>query len=648
MYYSDRIYREMKGAVMKKLHALAAATLMLCIILTSCNSPSKGGEKYGTPSTPTDNTSAADNFTNVEIAPVEYDDDDLDFAWSESGTNSVLLTSNSMTFTGTGAKISGTELTISKGGTYVIKGKIDDGRIVVAADKDKDKVRLILDGADITCKTSSAIYVKSADKVIITLAAGTQNYLTDGEKYNFANAADTEPDAALFSADDLTVNGEGTLTINAKYNDAIKCKDDLKITGGNIIIKSVDDGITGKDSVSVKDAVISVEAGGDAVKATNAEDGAKGFVSIESGVFTLVAGTDGIQAETAVLITGGVFNIKTGGGSVNSSSGTKEGAGAPPSPWGQWGGGTKTTDTASAKAIKGAKEVNITGGTFVIDSSDDSIHSNGNVNIAGGAFDISSGDDGMHADTTLTVSNAQIDIKKSYEGLESTTINVNSGNIHIKASDDGLNAAGGNDGSAMGGRPGQGGFSAGSGMINLRGGYLYVNADGDGLDANGSITMSGGTVIVCGPTNSGNGSLDYDGTFTKTGGTLIAAGSAGMAQSISSSSTSCAIMITFTSAQKAGTIIRITDGSGKDVATFAPEKTYQSVIISTPDIIKGGKYTISYAGACTGSATDGLYSGGEYTGGTELSSVTVSSYSTNVGKTISPGGGGGGGGMGRP
>ena len=175
----------------------------------------------------------------------------------------------------------------------------------------------------------SACGANSAGKTIISLEEGTANSIIDGEKYVLTDGATDEPNAAIFSKDDLTINGTGKLTIHGNYNNGITSKDDLKVTGGNIKIYSADDGLVGRDMVAVKDGTITIEASGDAVKATNDEDSTKGIISIEGGTFDLKAKKDGIQAETAVLISNGSFNITSGGGSVNGTKKAEESMMAP-------------------------------------------------------------------------------------------------------------------------------------------------------------------------------------------------------------------------------------------------------------------------------------------------------------------------------
>ena len=291
---------------------------------------------------------------------------------------------------------------------------------------------------------------------------------------------------------------------------------------------------------------------------------------------------------------------------------------------------TSTDESTSMKALKATTNIIIDGGTFNIDSEDDSIHSNANAIINGGTFEIASGDDGIHSDTQLDINGGTINISKSYEGIESTTININDGSIHLVASDDGINAAGGNDISTETGMAENDKFSSsGNGLINITGGYVYVDASGDGIDANGNIKMAGGTVLVNGPTNDGNGSLDYDGTFDISGGILVAAGSSGMAQMPSDSSSQKILNLNLTS-QEANTVVNVKSSDGKNILTYAPSKNYSSVIVSTPDIKDNTKYTVSVGGTAKGEAKDGLYSDGNYSGGTEVGSETTSNTITNI------------------
>jgi hypothetical protein len=587
---------------------------------------------------------------------VSYDAEDAYTDWKGTNPNYIELTGATASVKGSGAEVKNGKVTITSAGTYVISGKLDNGQIIVEV-QDKGTVRLVLNSAVVNSSDNAPIYVKKAGKTIISLEAGTENSVTDGAKYVLADAAIDEPSAAIFSKDNLVINGTGKLNVKSNYKDGITSKDDLKITGGNIQIISVDDGLVGRDLLAVKDGTIAIEAGGDAVKSSNDEDADKGIVVIEKGNFNLKAGKDGIQAEKAVLIEDGSFNITTGGGSVNGTKKAVEGfgggkggkmTGGPTAPATPAAPVAPAVETESKKAIKAGSDIGIAGGTFNIDSADDSIHSNNNAIIENGNLTITSGDDGMHADATLAIKGGKINITKSFEGIEAAVITVSEGDIHVTASDDGLNAGGGADGSSINGRQGQNNFEkSGDNKLIINGGYIVINAASDGLDANGSINMTGGTVVASGANGGiGNGGIDYDTTFEMTGGFLVASGGA---QAPSDSSSQFSIQMTYPQMQAAGTLVSLQDSNGKSIATFAPAREYQTIVISSPELKKGGSYTLYSGGSSIGKAADGLYTDGKYSNGTKIVSFNISNSVTWINESgvttaqNAKGGGGAGG-----
>ena len=268
------------------------------------------------------------------------------------------------------------------------------------------------------------------------------------------------------------------------------------------------------------------------------------------------------------------------------------------------------------------------------------------ITIDNGTFLLASSDDGIHADASLTINGGELTITRSYEGLESGVIIINGGNIHLIASDDGINVTDGSGGGMMGGRPME--TIAAGYYLEINGGYLYVDAGGDGLDSNGTGTLNGGVVIVNGPTNNGNGALDVGGNLVVNGGFLVAAGSAGMAQSPSSASTQYSALINLGGTLPAGSIIHIESADGEDILTFTPTKVAQTVVISSPELELGTTYAVYVGGQTTGTFTDGLYTNGTYTTGTQVSSFTIASMVTGESNGMGGFQGGGGPGRGRP
>lgn len=535
-----------------------------------------------------------------------------------------------ITIDGNGAEVSDNQIKITAEGVYRVTGQISNGQIIVNAPK--AKVQLILDNADISCSYSSAIYGEDSDKLFITTAENSVNTLTNGDP---ASSEIQLP--CIFSSDSITLNGCGALNINAKSSDGIQSKDDIVITGGDVSINASGDGIKGKDYVAACGGNVTVKCGEDGIKSTNAEDTAFGFVYIEDGSFAITAGNDGIQAETDLVTTGGEFTITTGGGADSSTKAHTDDFGGGRGGFGDMNGGDRfgrggfdhgnipddfdfdkttppddfdpsqmtppdapsgkdektpessdsSTVSDSMKGLKGCASIEINGGTFTIDSADDSLHSNGDVLITGGSIAINSGDDGIHADSSVKIGgSADINIAKSYEGIEGAVIEISGGKIDLASEDDGLN---GSDGSYQGGM----GTMAGGVNVNISGGELHVNAQGDGLDSNGNLTISGGTVIVDGPTNGGNGALDGNGKILVNGGTLIAVGSSQMAECPDEDSEQMSVAYGFDSTQTAGTVIALCDENGNQIASHSTAKTFNHVVISSPDIAKGKKYSIT-------------------------------------------------------
>lgn len=535
-------------------------------------------------------TDACTKSDDVEPDPIEQvNEDPDDYTVDSTGATQITLKTSTIAVGGPGAAASGSKVTISKAGTYRITGTLTNGQIVVNT-TDVADVKLVFDGITVTNTTGAPVNVEQAEKVIINLADGTKNTLTDGATYTLASGTD-EPNAALFSKADLTLYGGGALTIKANYNDGIASKDGLLIKSGTYTVSAKDDGIRGKDYLVVEDGTFTLEATGDGLKSDNEEDASRGYITIKKGTFGITTGGDGIQAQTQLTIADGTFTITTGGGS-----------------------GKTVASTASAKALKSAKNLTVDGGTFAISAADDAVHANNAITINGGTFALSTADDAVHADNALTINGGKIDVTKSYEGLESLVITITDGTIHLVSSDDGLNAAGSTTGR----------------FLNMKGGYLFINSGGDGVDVNGSADMSGGTIIVNGPTANNNAALDYDGTFKITGGTLIATGSSGMAQVPGTTSTQNSVLVGFTSTQPAGTLVRIESADGKEALTFKPGKSFQSMAFSSPGLVKGTTYNVFLGGSATGSVTDGLYENPTYTAGTKNSSFTVASAVTKV------------------
>jgi hypothetical protein len=520
-----------------------------------------------------------------------------DYIWDASSVVSIVLDGTSITEDSPNVTVSGSTATITEAGNYSISGTLSNGQIIVNTTS-KETVRLILNGANITCSNSAPIFVNDAKKVIVVLADNTTNTLTDGTTYTYASADVDEPNAPLYSKADMTIYGSGTLTVKGNYADGINGKDGLILKSGTINVTSKDDGIRGKDYLIINDANTTVSSGGDGLKSDNEDNSSVGYITFTGGITKVTSTTDGISAQTCVLIENGTITSTSGGGSSVSS-----------------------TSALSRKGIKGVSKITVNGGSVTVSSADDALHTNSTININGGTLSLSSADDGIHSDTTVVIAGGDITISKSYEGVEGKKITFSGGASRITASNDALN-------SSMGTVAGGAEYDDNS-LLTINGGYVVASCtSGDAVDSNGDILLSSGTLIIHGPTSQMEEAVDFNGSFNITGGFLIAAGTKShMNKAMTSAGTTqVSIFMTASSNVAANTIFRLQDSNGNDIVTFAPLRAAGSLMISSPALVKGASYSIYTGGSVDGGTVlDGLYSGGSYSNGTFKKTITLSS-----------------------
>ena len=242
-------------------------------------------------------------------------------------------------------------------------------------------------------------------------------------------------------------------------------------------------------------------------------------------------------------------------------------------------------------AIYAKSDLTISGnGTLAVQgNAEDAIHSEANVTVEGGTLTLKAGDDGIHADETLTVRNGNINVTESEEGLEGLVVDIQGGVITVTAKDDGINAS---DGSGSDAAPGQ--VTEGA-AVRISGGMVTVKAGGDGIDSNGDLTISGGTVVVDGPSDGGNAPLDYDGKGVITGGTVFVTGDSGMFQSLNDSgSTQKRLVVSLNSTQGAGTKVTIADSKGNVVyENTATTQAFNTLLFSAADLKQDENYTVT-------------------------------------------------------
>lgn len=572
--------------------------LAAVLLLSGCTDPTAQNNPT-VPTNPTDPVTGESIWVpqNAVDPSGLFSDRDLAGTYDANGTV-ITFSGSSAQISGAGAVISGSTVIISQEGTYILRGTMENGMVLVSADSSA-KVQLVLDTVSIHSATSAPIYVRNADKTFITLAPGSTNALSNGG--SFVAVDDNNIDAVIFSKDDLTLNGTGKLTVTSPAGHGIVSKNELTVTGGSYAITAASHGLTGQDSICITAASLQIQAGKDGLQAEHDEDTEKGFVYIKDGSLNITCDGDGVSATGFMQIDGGTFTVTAGGGYVNGQQHSSDDWGGGMGPGGRPGGrprsGTATTEeetSTSAKGFKAGGMLIVNGGTFTLDAADDTFHSGSSLTVTAGQITLSSGDDAFHSDQTLYIAGGTIVIDHSYEGLEGLSIQISGGNITITATDDGMNAAGGSDQSGFGpgGRPG--GFEASSdSFITISGGTIYMRAGGDGIDSNGALTVTGGHITIHGPTQGDTSVLDYGSTGTISGGTFIGTGAMNMAMTFNKVENQGIISVSVGRNMAAGTEVKLTDADGNVVISTTPADSFAIVILSCPQMVKGQTYTLT-------------------------------------------------------
>ena len=536
------------------------------ITSSSATTPSSSASLPGTQSS-SSIISAPDN-ENIKDRPV--------ITYTASGAT--------VTNAGNCVTVEGGTVKITCGGEYDFSGNYsgNDAQILVNTSKTDTTVYLNMKGLTLTNTADAPIYIQKADKAFVVAKKGTTNTFTDASTRNKthtytndAGQAKTDTTGAcIYSKDDLTLKGEGTLVVKANYNNGIHSTNDLRVKNGLITVNAKNNGLKGKGSVAISGGTINITTtAGDGIKsddddATDLANG-KGSIEITGGEITITSAFDGITANNVVTIakeskdnadnesngenkaptikitTGGGQNClgaSTGGNGGNGGRGGFQGGGGPGGGFpGGFGGGNSCAPDSSMKGIKSDSSIVISDGIIEISSRDDGIHSGGTVTFTGGKVTVKTDDDGVHADKALYVKdNANVSVTMAYEGMESPDMNFEGGITSVITTDDGWNAAGGTSTTTGGGNPGgrggpggggggfPGGFGGSTGSLKVSGGYHYIyvgTGDTDGIDSNGDINISGGVIVVECRMNGGMGGMvDSDGTTSITGGKLLGFG----------------------------------------------------------------------------------------------------------------------------
>ena len=524
-------------------------------------------------------TSSESSSSATEITYLNADDmftdRDKEVGYDEDTATAITLSDDASSCDSSSVTISDNTITITDEGTYLLTGSLSDGQVIV--DADDKKVQLVLDSVDINCDTSAALYVKAADKVFVTLASDSENTLSNTN--DFVAIDDNNIDAVIFSKDDLTLNGSGTLTVTAKYGHGIVSKDDLVITSGTYQITAAKHALSGQDSVRIADGILTLNAGTDGIHSENTDDDAKGFIYIANGDISITADSDGFDAEETLQVDGGNIEVYAGDDGLHSDDDLIITAGT-------------INVTKSYEGLEGMT-VTIEDGDISVVSSDDGINASGD----GTSGESSQGGTPPEKPDDSDSTEDRPEPPNGFDKNDNSSADSNSdSNSDSKPADlpDGNAGRGDRNGGPGGDNSGPGGGmeeATDYNLIQISGGKIYINASGDGIDSNGNLTVIGGEIYVDGPTSGGDGALDCSGTALISGGTVIAVGSSGMAENFDSSSAQGSMITTVSDSMITGDIT-LTDSEGNTIVSYSPSKEYSSVVISCADLKEGETYTL--------------------------------------------------------
>ena len=597
----------------KILTSATSVTLLAALALTGCSTTSNAlasgttaaDSSVGTTATTssatatdtaTSNSSFSTNVKSGEKLDVDTHYSEQDLSWDTSSETAIDLSNPTAT---DGVTVEDDTLTITKAGTYKLSGEYQ-GQIKVET-ADSDAVRLVLDNANITNSSGAALNVVNADEVILYSASGTTNTISDGADYTATGEDD--PDAVVYSKADLTIAGEGTLKVNGNHEDGIHTSDGLVIASGTLEVNAANTGIKGKDYVDILGGTINVTAQQDGIKSTNDTDEGQGWTRLSNGTVTVNAGDDGFKASRVVEISGGSLTVEqsdegieaqyinVSGGDVNVTS-ADDGMNA----------SLKTSDSESTDSSANTS-----------DTADQQQNNQQQGSIPGGQQSGTSGT-AQQQNNTQNQGNRNMGQPPAMPG----------GNAQDGTSQNGTTGTGqqGMGQPPQGGMPGGGGgtFEVVDAAINVSGGHVTVNAEGDGIDSNGVTTLSGGTLIVNGPSQGGNAALDTNGDLLLNGATVLSGSTADMFEAPSTNSTSGYLKLTNSSGFEQGSTVQVADSSGKVVANYKVTKSnVQLVLVSSSSIVKGQSYTVYTTTSAVDSNAASLASGA-----TELGSFTAS------------------------
>lgn len=576
--------RNMKKRILK---VLVVTIIAICsFLLVACNG---GNDKSG------------GLKKTTAVAPTVYDVSEKESAVENAAT--VDLSTLSKDVNADGATVLSNDVTtITSAGSYILTGAYAGITVSVG---NGETVHLFLNDATISGGTGIAISnTNKKSTLIITACENTENEVASkGDDVNAIHVKGT-----------LKINGTGTIKVSAKKN-GIKVSKGLSIADSTINLTVGNHALSAR-FIETENAKINVlSAGKDALNAECDDETQEftlneGYVSLKNSKIIASVSGDGIQADTFVYITGGSVDIETSATFVSYSAESMATYDLSEDDFRYIKSGDTYKKVAGDVATKGAryamiqstkgikcgeikyeidgteyavtKNTNyfivIDGARVKINSSDDAIHTNsGNVLIKGGTLDLTTLDDGIHADELVKIDGGEITVNGSYEGIEGAYVEIGGGTICITASDDGINAA--SDDESV------------NEHIIISGGTITVDASGDGLDSNGTIYVTGGTLIVYGPTTGADTGLDADGGILIDDGNVFVATTKEMIE-IPASNSKSNVLVYGVNTVQAGSEIILTNADGGEMVRITLKKQAQAIILSTPELATNGTYSL--------------------------------------------------------
>ena len=528
-----------------------------------------------------------DQDTDRDEGSVWFTENDLDGSWDTEGAVRITLEGSTASIEGSGAYVKGSDVVIASSGRYIVTGELKGGSLIVDS-HNNSKVWILLSGVSLTCSDDAAIRIDQADKVFLTLAEGTENVVTSGGTYS-EEALSDNTGGAIFSHDDLTISGSGSLTVSASCKHGIDANDDLVITGGTIVIEAPADGIHASDSLRICSADLTINAGDDGL--STGEENAPLYM--ESGSVSITAGGDGIHSAGDITLAGGSLVISAKDDGIHSDTSFLITDGS-------------VVINESYEGIE-ALTIDQQGGDVYVVSSDDGFNANGGssgqpgMGGFGGGRGENRGPGGISAGTeSRQDASGEQGAGEMSESPPEAEITDTEASAESSASDTWIHISGGS-------------------LTILNG----TGRDADGLDSNGDILISGGTVRISLTGSGSNSAIDYNSeggaSCLITGGTVIACGASSMAEAFDESSAQCAVLLSLSRETEAGSLFDLLSEEGTSLLSWEVPYGFTSVSFSCPEMEKGETYTVR-AGDQEESVTLTAMSTAAGTAGTGMSS----------------------------